>query len=84
MFPLPQTERQTTTKRKKTFETHLLTSTENQTIIRKSAAETERKAKVKEEKDTVVKAATKAYNAQKWKNARKNALPGRIKANPKL
>ena len=80
----PKVERKMTGPKKKTFQTHLLTSEENQAIIRRSAAETDRKTKIKKEKEEVVKAVTKAYQAEKCKNARKSALPRKIKSNPKL
>ena len=49
LLPLPKRERPVV-RRKKTFQTHLLTSDENQEIIRKSDVESHRKEKLAEAK----------------------------------
>lgn len=79
--PKPTTTRRAST-RKKTFETHVLTSAENQQIIKKSAKESERKDKIKKEKEDFVKTARKQYNTQKRKAKAKSVKA--IKLNPKL
>ena len=83
MAPVPRVERSTRT-RSKTFQTHLLTSKENQLIIQKSHEATEKKEQAKKKKEDFVKQATVEFKKQNRRKAAPKKAIKAIKANPKL
>lgn len=82
LAPTPKRERSATA-RKKTFQTHLLTSPENQLIIQKSCGRAKKTQEAKEKKDNLVKELVKKHKSKIAAETRaKRKIP--IRGGPKL